>query len=298
MEAARSSFSRPSPLPLEAAGSSDPSHDGRHKLPGAFLIELRRIRPDESQPRRIRNELAQRELTDSVKRLGIIQPITVRYVPGQDIYRIINGERRFEAAKAAGLPEIPCWAQTPKSEEILLRQLVENWQRADLHPFDLADALLQLREAGGYSQKVLAQVTGKSEVEISKLFSLLKLSPAAQQMARADSTGMLTKRHLLEIVKLPSADQQAFLQLVADQRLTVAETEQAVAKRRADASGTKRRGPPLTVKRYMTRNATVTFTFRRRSISTQDMLDTLAEVRGQIDGQDEQAGNTGSVART
>lgn len=233
-----------------------------------------------------------------MKRLGIIQPITVRYVPGQDIYRIINGERRFEAAKAAGLPEIPCWAQTPKSEEILLRQLVENWQRADLHPFDLADALLQLREAGGYSQKVLAQVTGKSEVEISKLFSLLKLSPAAQQMARADSTGMLTKRHLLEIVKLPSADQQAFLQLVADQRLTVAETEQAVAKRRADASGTKRRGPPLTVKRYMTRNATVTFTFRRRSISTQDMLDTLAEVRGQIDGQDEQAGNTGSVART
>ena len=117
------------------------SLDGRRRLGGAFAIACDRIRPDPTQPRRRLDTDAQKELNASVERLGILQPITVRYVEAEDVYRIITGERRYHAACAAGLPEIPCWVQSPKEDEVLLHQIVENWQRLDMHPFDLADAL-------------------------------------------------------------------------------------------------------------------------------------------------------------
>ena len=71
----------------------------------------------------------------------------------------------------AGLAEIPCWVQSPKEDEVLQHQIVENWQRLDMHPYDLADALARLRDANSYSQRDLARETGKSEVEISKLLA-------------------------------------------------------------------------------------------------------------------------------
>src|SRR5205085_10342630 len=133
--------------------------------------------------------VAQRELTDSVRRLGILQPIAVRYDAGQDAYLVIAGERRYRAACDAGLAEVPCWVQSPDAKDVLLHQVVENWQRAELHPFDLADALAELRDANGYTQKQLAVLTGKPESEVSRLLSLLKLDPAVQVEARSESGG-------------------------------------------------------------------------------------------------------------
>src|SRR5947209_4864465 len=154
LNAAARTFGTFPSLPLSDGPTSHAGAvEGRQRLTGAFLIELHRIRPDPAQPRKNLDTQAQRELTDSIRQIGILQSITVRYLEDQDIYQVITGERRFQAARSLELPSIPCWVQTPKNEDILLHQLVENWQRSDLHPFELADALACLRDANGYSQK-------------------------------------------------------------------------------------------------------------------------------------------------
>ena len=89
------------------------------------------------------------------------EPISVRYLEADDVYQVISGERRFQASKKAGLSEIPCWVQSPKDEEILLRQIVENWQRADLHPVllgvheELHRAHVVVAHGPPYAQRVL-----------------------------------------------------------------------------------------------------------------------------------------------
>lgn len=187
-------------LPLaEHTVSPRGSLEGRRRLDGAFLIECSRIQPDPRQPRRNLNTNAQKELTDSVKRLGILQPITVRPIEPDNLYQIITGERRYHAAYAVGLSEIPCWVRSPREEEVLLHQIVENWQRLDIAPYDLADALARLRNANKYSQRDLARETGKSEGEISKLLAILQLDPTAQKVAREDQTGRVTRRHLYAV---------------------------------------------------------------------------------------------------
>jgi len=147
-------------------------------------MPLDRIRPDPNQPRKRIPPEYLAELTETVKRHGILQPITLRYAEGDDVYIILSGECRYTAAKAAGLETIPVWVKTPKSEEILLHQIVENWTRSDLNPFELADSLSQIRDANGYNQSQLANVTGKNKSEVSRLLSLLDLNPDVQLLAR------------------------------------------------------------------------------------------------------------------
>jgi ParB/RepB/Spo0J family partition protein len=169
------------------------------RLKGAFLIELDRIRPDPNQPRKNLETDTHRELTASVKEHGVLQAIAVRRQSGTNIFQIISGERRFHAAIAAGLAEIPCWIQEPQEQKILVQQLIENWQRADLHPFEIADTLGRLRDALGYTRLQLAKLTGKSASEISKLLALFDLSPQAQQLARSSEGDALTRRHLYAV---------------------------------------------------------------------------------------------------
>ncbi len=289
MAALRAFTASPS-LPLDEAEAEAGALRGRRRLGGAFLIETDRIRPDPAQPRKNLDNDAQQELTASVRRLGILQPITVRYIAEDDVYQVISGERRFQAARAAGLAELPCWVQTPQAQDILLQQIVENWQRADLHPYELADALACLRDALGYSQKQLAELTGKPESEISRLLSLLKLDPAVQQVARKSSAGPLTRRHLVAMARLPREDQQEVMIAVQDRGLTAIDTEKLVqATTRVNAGN--RRGAPVGQRlRYQTSKATVTLSFRRRAVTVSDILHALEEARGQVE---QQAGGEG-----
>ena len=258
------------------------SLDGRRRLGGAFAIALDRIRPDPAQPRRRLDTDAQKELNASVKRLGIIQPITVRYLETDNIYRIITGERRYHAACEAGLAEIPCWVQSPRENEVLLHQIVENWQRLDMHPFDLADALARLRDTNSYSQRDLARETGKSEAEISKHLAILDLDPAVQKVARDDQTGRLTRRHLYAIRALPVERQLAILHRAQQENMTSADMEHLAAKEIHDPSSHKRRGAPVSHHRFSTSQATVSLTFRKKSVTPEDILTALDEVRSQV----------------
>ena len=159
--------SRSSPLSEHASPDTGPADD-KHRLAGAFSIALHRIRPDPSQPRKTIDPAKQRELVDSIKHLGVMQPIKVRFIRADGIYQIVFGECRYLAANELGLTEVPCLVHDLPERDVLLHQIAENWQRADLHPFDIADALAELRDANGYTQRQLAEVTGKAESESKK----------------------------------------------------------------------------------------------------------------------------------
>jgi ParB family chromosome partitioning protein len=283
LNAAEQTFTSAPRLPLpEDQPPAPPSLDGRRRLHGAFTIALDRIRPDPSQPRRRFDTDAQHELVESIKRLGILQPITVRYLDQEDVYQVITGERRYQAAGEAGLIEIPCWVQNPKEQEVLLHQIVENWQRLDMHPYDLADALARLRDANGYSQRDLARETGKSEGEISKIFALLDFDPAVQKLAREDESGRITRRHLYAVRSLPAEEQVALLKRTQQEAITASDMEELAAKRTEAVTGRKRRGAPVSHYRFNTPHALVTVTFRKKDISSEDILAALDEARVQI----------------
>lgn len=268
-------------LPLPDDSPPPASLEGRRRLGGAFAIARERIRPDPDQPRRRFDTNAQNELDDSVKRLGILQPITVRFIEAEGLYRVITGERRYHAACKAGLVEIPCWVQEPKEREVLLHQIVENWQRLDMHPYDLADALARLRDANGYTQRDLARETAKSEGEISKLFSLLDLDPAVQKVAREDESGRISRRHLYAVRTLPAHDQLFLIRKVQETGLPATDLEELAAKRNDALRGRKRRGAPVSHHRFSTSHATVSVTFRKKDVTTEDILQALNEARRQ-----------------
>jgi ParB family transcriptional regulator, chromosome partitioning protein len=267
-------------LPL-SCGAVSPvgSLEGRRRLGGAFLIDLNRIEPDPDQPRKRFDTAAQRELNASVARLGILQPVTVRFVEGRNVYRIITGQRRFEAAKQANLQQLPCWVQTPKDDEVLLHQIVENWQRADMHPFDLADALARLRDGNGYTQKEIAEQTGKSKGEISKLLSLLSLAPDVQKMARDDLTGGISKRHLYAITRLPVDDQRELIRKVQREGLTTTELDRLAARKTRARKHANRNGAFGRTFRFVTSAATVIVTFQKRDVTNADIAEALDEAR-------------------
>jgi len=269
-------------LPLDDTGSAGLAPlEGRRRLGGAFLIDIDRIEPDPQQPRKVRDATSQAELDASVKRLGILQPITVRFEDDRNIYRIISGERRYQAAKSADIPEVPCWLQSPSDDKVLVHQIVENWLRAEIHPYDLADALARLRDAAGFTQKRIAKETGKSEGEISKLLSLQQLDPEVQKAARQDTTSRITKSHLYAVTKLPPEGQRKLIALVQRDGLTTADLEKLVEREHVRPGEPKRRGAPVKHVRFSTSGATVTVTFRKRDVTNSDVATALDEARVQ-----------------
>ena len=223
-----------------------------------------------------------------MKRLGILQPITVRFLEAENVYQVITGERRYHAACEAGLVEIPCWVQSPKEEHVLLHQIVENWQRLDMHPFDLADALARLRDANGYSQTDLVRETGKSKGEISKLFAILDLNPAVQKIAREDQSGHITRRHLYAIRPLSVERQLALLTRAQREDMTVDTLEQIVRAETHKDSPTRPRSPATACRRFKTPHATVCFSSRRRQITDSDILAAMDEVRARLEAPPEE----------
>lgn len=284
-QAADRTFSTRPSLPLDQDRIANAAAlEGRQRLTGAFLIELSRIRPDADQPRRTIPQNAQAELEASIERLGILQPITVRYVENDHVYQVISGERRYQAAKSLGLREIPCWIKTPKGDEILVHQIVENWQRRDLEPLELARALALLRDSTGFNQKQLAEMTGKPQSEISRFLSMMHTDPEVQKQAQDEPAGTFTKRHLVAIARLKDpAQQRNMAEEVREKKLTAIETERQVQDQRARNAGSKTRGAPLTQRfRYTTEKAMVTITFRRRNNAREDVLAALDEVRKNV----------------
>ena len=179
---------------------------------------------------------------------------------------------------------MPCWLKTPKDHEILVEQIVENWVRSGLNPFELADSLAILRDANGYTQKMLAEETGKSPGEISKLLSILSLDAEVQSVARSDESGRVSKRHLYALSRLPAPMQTSVLQKVQQQNLTAVDVERIVERIAHQSETGDRRGNATVFRRaFKTSLGTVTFAFQRNTISDRDVLCAMQEVGHQVE---------------
>lgn len=144
-------------------------------------IPLRQIEPNPNQPRREFDEEALQELANSIREIGIIQPITLRQT-AEDKYQIIAGERRWRASQIAGLESVPAYIRTIKDENVMEMALVENIQREDLNAIEIALAYEHLLDADGMTQEKVSERVGKSRTAITNYLRLLRL-PAQVQMA-------------------------------------------------------------------------------------------------------------------
>ncbi|MCS6790460.1 MAG: ParB/RepB/Spo0J family partition protein [Bacteroidia bacterium] len=188
-------------------------------------IPIHLIEPNPFQPRLEfpAEELA--ELTESIRQHGLIQPITVRQVGEK--YQIIAGERRWRAAQAAGLTQIPAYVRTADNTQLLAFALVENVHRQNLNPIELALAYKRLMEECGLDQEAVAQYVGKSRPTIANTLRLLKLPPEIQ---KALKEGVITEGHARPLLSLEQPEQQlALFREIVEKGLTVREVEKRAA---------------------------------------------------------------------
>jgi len=161
-------------------------------------VEIDRIRPNPLQPREIFDPQSLKELTESIAQHGVLQPILVR--PVGDTYEIVSGERRWRAARAAGLTSIPVAIRSViRDEEMLELALVENLQRKDLSPIELAKGFLNLMEALGLTQDQVATKVGLPRTTVTNHLRLLELSPSIQKALEEDMISMGHAKALLGV---------------------------------------------------------------------------------------------------
>ena len=189
-------------------------------------LPISRVEPRSDQPRSRFDDAALEELTDSIRQHGLIQPITVRKIDG-GYYQIIAGERRWRAARAAGLTEIPVRVVEADDRRAMELALVENLQREDLNPIEEARGYRTLMQEYGLTQEDAAAAVGKSRPAVANALRLLGLSDAAQRLVE---DGTLSAGHARAL--LPIRDETALLEAartVAEKRLSVRQTEALVA---------------------------------------------------------------------
>lgn len=239
--------------------------------------------PDPEQPRKQFDEKELTDLTRSVEARGVKQPLTVRWSQQHSKYMIIDGGRRLEAATRLKLEELPCWIQSGEGKDVLIDQVVHNWQRSDLRPYETADALARLRDEFSMSQAEIAKLTGKSKSEISKFLALHdKVIPEVQELARTGPETMTT-RHLYNLSKLKPDRQEEIAEAITTQTLTAQQTERLIADQSPKVTPTRRvRHIDDRRRRFSTSNADVLMTFRRKNITTEDIGTVLAEITAQM----------------
>jgi ParB family chromosome partitioning protein len=164
------------------------------------MIPIDKIRPNTDQPRKNIGDV--RELADSIREKGVLEPLLVRYIPREDSYYIISGERRYHASKAAGLHELPCIEKIADDAETLELALIENLQRKDLTAFEEADGLQRLADHFDYTHDDIAKKIGRARSSVTETMSL-RVIPDDVRKACIDK-GVVTKSLLLQVARQPS----------------------------------------------------------------------------------------------
>jgi ParB family chromosome partitioning protein len=256
---------------------------GLTRMRGAFMVEIGLLKPDPSQPRKTFTPEKLAELTASVAERGIRQPIRVRRDAEDGKYWIIAGERRYRAAVAAGLAEMPCIladAQASAGKEVLIDQVIENWQRADLEPVELHYALVRLRDEAGMTQDEIAQQTGKSKSEVSRFLSLGKVNPDIMEEARTDTTGKFGRTTLEALAQVSDDEQQILAGKVREGSLSAKEVEREARRLKLRGQGKQVGRSPGLTRRFVVGSATVEVTFRKREATNAEVVEVLERAAG------------------
>ena len=187
-------------------------------------VKITKVEPNRNQPRKRFDEDELQELSDSIKLHGVLFPILV--VNRGDYYQIVAGERRWRAAKMAGLKEVPVIIREYTEKEIAVISLIENTQRSDLNPIEEAKAYKALIEEHKLKQDELAEEVSKSRTAITNSMRLLKLSPNVQDMIIEE---MISAGHARALLSIDDPDEQYELaQRVMDEKLSVRDIEKIV----------------------------------------------------------------------
>lgn len=190
-----------------------------------LFVPVDHIRKNPHQPRKEFDEEKLDELGASIKKHGLIQPITVRYI-GEKRFELISGERRLRAAKLAGLKEIPAFIREADDEQSMAFALIENIQREELNPLEVALGYKRLLEEFDYTQAEVAERVGKNRTTVTNMLRLLNLPDFIQSALKSNQISMGHARALITIED--EAVQQKILKKVIDKGLSVRQIEEAV----------------------------------------------------------------------
>ncbi len=193
---------------------------------GETIIKLSQIEPNANQPRKNFNEDALQELADSIKQFGIIQPLVVQKKGRR--YEIIAGERRWRAARIAGIKEVPVIIKDYNDQQVMEIALIENIQREDLNPIEEAQAYKRLLDEYNLKQDEVAEKVSKSRTAVTNSMRLLKLSAKVQEMVVDER---ITSGHARALLAIEDEEIQYEIAVkVMDEKLSVRETESLVKK--------------------------------------------------------------------
>ena len=234
-------------------------------------ISVARIEPNRTQPRKNFDEDALEELADSIRQFGVLEPLLVREKGKQ--MEIIAGERRWRAAKKAGIKEVPVIIRNDLTDrEIVEIQLIENIQRKDLNPIEEAEAYERLINEFNMKQDEVAERVSKSRVTITNTMRLLKLCEQVRQMVIDE---MLSPGHARALISIEdNAEQYRIAQRVFDEKLSVRDAEKIV--RALDTPEKKRREKK--------RNENLEAVYRKLEETLKDALGTKVTISGKGDG--------------
>ena len=259
----------------------------RQEDPVGRMVLLKEVEIDSGQPRSALGDLS--ELVRSIQDKGVLEPILVRPNPDQKAsersgaYRIISGERRYRAAKEAGLVEIPVIVMEVDENQALEIALVENLQRKDLTPFEEGEGYHRLAEIHGYTHEEISEAVGKSRSVVTESLSLLQMPARARDVAQ--ELGVTTKSSLLAILK--STDDVdtmiALLEEVASKGLTRDDLRK-VARTAAEkkSSRTARKRPYVFKFRAPDKTFNLSLSFRRSTVDRDDLIQALESILEQV----------------
>lgn len=198
--------------------------NGEEKKEPDTVIKITKIEPNREQPRKNFDEDALQELADSIKQFGLLQPILVQ--DRKTYYEIIAGERRWRAAKLAGLKEVPVIIRDYTDQEIVEISLIENIQREDLNPIEEALAYKRLLTEFNLKQDEVAERVSKSRTAVTNSMRLLKLCDEVQQMIIDD---MISSGHARALISIEDPEEQyRIAQKIFDEKLSVRDVEKLV----------------------------------------------------------------------
>ena len=203
------------------------------KTKGSLEIDLKKISPNRFQPREEFDQVKIDELAESIKKHGVLNPIIVREM-GLEKYEIIAGERRFRAARAAGLETVPALMRQPQEQEVLEMALIENLQREDLNPVEEAKGYDRLKREFGLTQEEVSEATGKARSTVANSLRLLSLTEAVLKLLQQ---GKIEKGHAKILTGLPPSQAEGLGNRVAKEGLTIRQLEALLKPKKTAASG-------------------------------------------------------------
>ncbi|MBZ5645362.1 MAG: ParB/RepB/Spo0J family partition protein [Acidobacteriia bacterium] len=247
------------------------------------MIPVDKIRPNPDQPRKMFGDL--RELTDSIKEKGVLEPLLVRFVPHEDCYHIISGERRYHASRAAGLREVPCIEKIADDAETLELALIENLQRKDLTPFEEADGLQRLAEHFDYTHDDISKKIAKARSSVTETMSLRVIPEALRKLCI--ESGIVSKSLLLQIARQPTEKKMAeAIHRIAQAGLT---RDEARRERQEEKNTGPRPQPFIFNFRPENEAFRLRIQFRKSNVSRHELIDTL---RGLIEALEQEEKGT------